>query len=96
MARRAALTLDNLETTRGAAAADAVARRPKLPDASRTPVTGAASKRDTRRGQTLRLEPEAWKQLKQLGVEKSKPVHELLIEAVNLLFDHYQLPMIAG
>ena len=49
-----------------------------------------------RRGQTLRLEPEAWRQLTLLGIDTGKPVHALLIEAVNLLFDHYNRPTIAG
>ena len=49
-----------------------------------------------RRGQTLRLEPEAWKQLKMLAIAEGKTSHDLLIEAVNLLFDHYNRPTIAG
>ena len=51
---------------------------------------------DTRRGQTLRLRPAAWAQLKILAVEQGKPSHELLIEAVNLLFERYGKPTIAG
>jgi hypothetical protein len=88
MARRAALTLDDLAATRGSPAAAEPApgrliRGPK--DAPRG-----------RRGQTLRLEPEAWKQLKMLAVTEGKTSHDLLIEAVNLLFHHYNRPTIAG
>ena len=79
MARRAALTLDDLAATRSAPAAT---------------VTKEASR--ARRGQTLRLEPEAWKQLKMLAIAEGKTSHDLLLEAVNLLFDHYNRPTIAG
>jgi hypothetical protein len=79
MARRAALTLDDLAATRSAPAAAATK------EASRA-----------RRGQTLRLEPEAWKQLKMLAIAEGKTSHDLLIEAVNLLFDHYERTTIAG
>jgi len=79
MARRAALTLDDLAATRSA------------PAATTTKEVSRA-----RRGQTLRLEPEAWKQLKMLAIAEDKTSHDLLIEAVNLLFDHYNRPTIAG
>lgn len=84
MARpRAALTLNEMTATRG------------------SPVTApaqATAVKDTRarRGQTLRLEPEAWRQLKMLAITEGKTSHDLLIEAVNLLFDHYNRPTIAG
>jgi len=79
MARRAALTLDDLAATRSAPA-----------------VTPTKETSRARRGQTLRLEPEAWKQLKMLAIAEGKTSHDLLIEAVNLLFDHYNRPTIAG
>ena len=75
------MTLDDLAATRSAPAAAAAASK----EASRA-----------RRGQTLRLEPEAWKQLKMLAIAEGKTSHDLLIEAVNLLFDHYNRPTIAG
>lgn len=50
----------------------------------------------TRRGQTLRLEREAWRQRKMLAIEQDTASHDLLIQAVNLLFDHYNRPAIAG
>ena len=48
-----------------------------------------------RKGQTLRLEEGAWKQLKHLATDLGKPVHDLLIEAVNDLFKKYGKPPIA-
>lgn len=39
-----------------------------------------------RRGQTLRLNEDAWKQLKILAIENGSTSHELLIEALNDLF----------
>ena len=84
MARpRAALTLTDMTATRGA---------PAPAGAQPAAVTDARA----RRGQTLRLEPEAWRQLKMLAIEQGKTSHDLLIEAVNLLFDHYDRPTIAG
>lgn len=47
------------------------------------------------RGQTLRLSPEAWKQLKLLAVERATTSHALLIEAVNALFQKHDKPPIA-
>jgi Antitoxin-like ribbon-helix-helix len=60
------------------------------------PSTAPTAGDDARRGQTLRLKPAAWTQLKILAAEQGKPSHDLLIEAVNLLFDHYGKPPIAG
>ena len=94
MARpRAALTLDDLAAT----------RTPPAPAPAKG-AQGAASKGQrfaggddrTRRGQTLRLEPEAWRQLKMLAIEQGTTSHDLLIQAVNLMFDHYNRPTIAG
>jgi len=61
------------------------------------PAAVAAARDDeVRRGQTLRLKSTAWTQLKILAAEQGKTSHDLLIEAVNLLFDHYGKPTIAG
>lgn len=49
-----------------------------------------------RRGQTLRLEPKAWKQLNMLAIEQGTTSHDLLIQAMNMLFDQYNRPSIAG
>jgi hypothetical protein len=48
-----------------------------------------------RKGQTLRLEEGAWKQLKHLATDKGVSAHDLLIEAVNDLFRKYGKPPIA-
>ena len=50
---------------------------------------------DKRRGQTLRLMPEAWRVLKILAIERGVPSHTLLIEAVNDLFLKAGKPPIA-
>lgn len=50
---------------------------------------------DKRRGQTLRLMPEAWRQLKMLALERGIASHALLIEAVNDLFQKNGKPPIA-
>ena len=69
----------------------------KLDDlTSRRGAPPPAAPKDERRGQTLRLKEAAWSQLKLLAIEQKKPSHDLLIEAVNLLFDHYGKPTIAG
>lgn len=58
-----------------------------------SPVTGEERARVGReasiKGQTLRLNVEAWKQLKMLAVERAVPAHVLLVEAVNDLFRKY-------
>lgn len=47
------------------------------------------------KGQTLRLSPEAWHQLKVLALDKRTTSHALLIEAVNDLFRKNDKPPIA-
>jgi hypothetical protein len=62
------------------------------------PAVIGPHQRDTaagRKGQTLRLQPDAWKQLKLLAVERETTAHDLLIEAVNSLFEKYGKPKIA-
>lgn len=77
-------SLSDLKLNKGASA---------LPTAS----TSASLETDTtkRKGQTLRLEEGAWKQLKHLATDLGNPVHDLLIEAVNDLFKKYGKPPIA-
>ncbi len=41
------------------------------------------------KGQTLRLNMGAWRELKILAIEQGKPAHALLVEAVNDLFKKY-------
>ncbi len=55
----------------------------------------SASTSVPKKGQTLRLEEGAWKQLKHLATDKGVPVHDVLIEAVNDLFVKYGKPPIA-
>lgn len=50
---------------------------------------------DKRKGQTLRLTRDAWKQLKLLAIERDRTAHDLLIEAVNDLFRKHGKPPIA-
>lgn len=50
---------------------------------------------EKRIGQTLRLPKGAHKQLKQLALDLEKPVHDVLIEAVNDVFSKYGKPPIA-
>lgn len=52
-------------------------------------------KAEDRRGQTLRLTPAAWRQLKQLALDRETRAHDLLLEAVNELFRKYGRPPIA-
>lgn len=46
----------------------------------------ATGHKDRVRGQTLRLNDRAWRELKMLAIDKGVPAHALLIEAVNDLF----------
>ena len=90
MARRPALTLASMTPARGTPAPSA-GEGSAAPEQRREAAPGRV-----RRGQTLRLEPEAWRQLKLLAIDEGKTSHDLLVEAVNLLFDHYNRPTIAG
>ena len=50
---------------------------------------------DGRIGQTLRLDPDAWEQLRILAAKERKNAHDLLVEAVNMLFTHRGFPPLA-
>jgi hypothetical protein len=94
MARaRALLTLDDLAATRDS---PAPALQKVASTAAEKGKRSTSKEESTRRGQTLRLEPAAWRQLKMLAIEQGTTSHDLLIQAVNLLFDHYNRPTIAG
>ena len=80
MARRPQMKLDTLK-----------AAKPANP----SKVLPGAVGDDKRRGQTLRLTVDAWKQLKRLAVDEEKTAHELLLEAVNRLFQDRGLPPVA-
>ena len=67
--------------------------------AATTPVVQGTTpppvEEEKRIGQTLRLPKGAHKQLKQLALDLDKPMHDVLIEAVNDLFTKYGKPPIA-
>lgn len=65
--------------------ADFASVKPGMQQAEQPAATPSTSK-DQRKGQTLRLSPEAWKQLKLIALERETTAHALLIEAVNDLF----------
>jgi hypothetical protein len=54
-----------------------------------------APKVDNRKLMTLRLEAEAWKQLKQLALDTGCTSHDLIVEGVNLVFGKHGRPPIA-
>jgi hypothetical protein len=82
MAKRAALNLDELRPQKGRATT-APAETPEKADDGK------------KRGQTLRLTPAAWRQLKYLAIDTGRPAHDLLVEAVNDLFRKHGKPPIA-
>jgi hypothetical protein len=67
----------------------------KKPTVAEPANTTVAPKSERIRGQTLRLTEDAWRQLKILSIDKGTPAHDLLIEAVNLLFEKHGKPQIA-
>ncbi len=58
------------------------------------PISIRPATRDTR-GQTLRLKRDARRQLKLLALDEEKTAHDLLLEAVNDLFQKHGKPPIA-
>ena len=92
MAKRAPLTLDGMKAAKSPAAV--------LPAAGDRVATGLLTflpkekAGDGRRGQTLRLNPAAWRELKYMAVDRECTAHALLIEAVNdLLVKHGRPPV---
>lgn len=86
MAKRSKVTTANLsamKATKGGAAA------------APTPAKAGTGKNDDRKGQTLRLTPEAWRQLKMLALDRGGTSHALLIEAINDLFRKHGKPPVA-
>lgn len=45
-----------------------------------------APSREGKKGVTFYLPPAAWKQLKMLSVQRDRPVQDLMLDAVDLLF----------
>lgn len=70
---------------------------PTVPDDTPPPVA-TIKDWDTREpgiGLTVHLVPEAWEQLKMLSISKRTPMHDLLVHAVNLVFEENDKPLIA-
>lgn len=82
MAKRATLTDFASRKTGGEAEV-------KAPEPAVKPAT------DERKGQTLRLTPEAWRQLKTLALDRGTTSHALLIEWVNDGFQKAGKPPLA-
>jgi len=78
---------------------DFAARKPQPHEEPPEPLTPGAieqlGKAEERKGQTLRLTPAAWRQLKQLALDRETRAHDLLLEAVNDLFRKHGKPPIA-
>ena len=66
------------------------ARKPAAGRRAKPAGSGTAADAPSIRGQTLRLNIDAWRELKFLSIEQSRPAHDLLIEAVNDLFRKYR------
>jgi hypothetical protein len=71
-----------------------VAEKPGAAIRSATPEIPPPDK-EKPRGQTLRLNPQAWAQLKLLAVESATSSHDLLLEALNDFFQKRGKPPIA-
>ncbi len=95
MARRPTMTLAALKADKPKPAT--IADSPTTDSAGPYATTAAPENMaaDPRRGQTLRLTIPAWQALKRLAIDEQKTSHELLLEAVNLLFKSRGLPPVA-
>lgn len=107
--KRPAMSLGDMKAAKeGAATITTIARfsteTGTTTPASSTPAAAAPKpKRAGRRGQTLRLTPQAWLQLKLLALEVSQArtdgkittAHDLLLEGVNAVFARHGKPRIA-
>lgn len=66
---------------------------PPVKSRRRKMVRGVAG--DGRIGQTLRLSPEAWEQLRVIAARERLSAHDLQIEGINAVFRRRGLPEIA-
>ncbi len=57
--------------------------------------TNPEPKADNRKGQTLRLSPAAWRQLKVMAMDEGATVHQVLVDAVDDAFRKRGKPAIA-
>jgi hypothetical protein len=79
---------------------DMAAKKPKEVAIVAQQPTGAArvsnvGGRGAYKGILSKVSPETWKQLKHLATELDKPVTDLQVDALNLLFRSHGLPEIA-
>jgi hypothetical protein len=87
-----------LPVRRSLAEAPPVRRReePSSPQVAETVLSGMpkprAAARVGKRGATVWMSPEAFRQLKQIAVDEDRRVHDLLIEALNGLFSSRRKP----
>ncbi len=88
MAKRATLTLDGMKAAKSPSASTGGATEAQ----TSSPKQKAS---DNRRGQTIRLTVDAWRQLKHMAADEQRTSHALLIEAVNMLFQNRGKPPIA-
>jgi hypothetical protein len=87
-AKRAIMTATHLDSMK--------AKKPDIALAQAAPEPATAARAvDDRKGQTLRLRPDAWKQLKVLAMDEGKTSHDLALEGINLVFEKRGLPPIA-
>ena len=89
MAKRAPLTLDGMKAAKSPGPA------PTTSETAGVPISLFKNKgSDDRKGQTLRLNPAAWRELKYMAADRECTAHTLLIEAVNdLLVKHGRPPV---
>ena len=80
---------------RGSLAAFTTQKEGSAENQSAPPGAKQQSETGKRRGQTLRLSPDAWRQLKLLTIEQERTAHDLLLEAVGDLFKKYGKPTLA-
>ncbi len=103
MAKRALLNLDAVKASKPASVTASgqsvsMASGQDAPAAKRQATTEAAPQNrasDARKAISLRLNPAAWRQLKLLAVDEERPAHDLVIEALNLLFEQRGKPPVA-
>ena len=62
--------------------------KPAKPGAAKAATASAVKVMNTK-GQTLRLNMDAWRQLRYLAFDNDATAHDLLLEAVNDLFRKY-------
>jgi len=82
-------SLSDFTATKASAAA------PVQTPASAPPAAPAVEEEEPRKGQTIRLTVDAWRQLKLLAFEQARPMHSLILEALNDFFQKHGRPPLA-